>query len=328
MKKIKVNFVDFWPNFENDNVFLPILQKYYDVEISNTPDYIFGSVLGDSYLDYDCVRIFYTGENLCPDYNLYDYSIDYEYMEYGDRHFRYPNYIMWNEAFSGMVKKHLATEEEIRAKTGFCSFVYSNGKGNPARTQFFELLSQYKQVDAGGQLCNNIGVPEGIKDKLAFQTTHKFAIAFENSSHPGYTTEKLAEAFAAKTVPIYWGDPLVGLGFNEEAFINCHRYGSFEEVVEVVKRVDQDDALYRKMLLTPALKSQEYSQKETYKRLEQFLLNIFDQPLEQAYRRNRELWGKHYYESRLNQREYARMAGKIKKLVPHALIEQMKKRRR
>ena len=98
--------------------------------------------------------------------------------------------------------------------------------------------------------------------------------------------------------------------------------------MEVVKRVDQDDALYRKMLLTPALKSQEYSQKETYKRLEQFLLNIFDQPLEQAYRRNRELWGKHYYESRLNQREYARMAGKIKKLVPHALIEQMKKRRR
>ena len=203
MKKIKVKFVDFWPNFENDNVFLPILQKYYDVEISDTPDYIFGSVLGDSYLDYDCVRIFYTGENLSPDYNLYDYSIDYEYMDYGDRHFRYPNYIMWNEAFSGMMKKHLATEEEIEGKTDFCSFVYSNDKGNPARVRFFDLLSQYKQVNAGGKLRNNIGQPEGVKDKLAFQTRHKFAIAFENSSHPGYTTEKLVEAFAAKTVPIY-----------------------------------------------------------------------------------------------------------------------------
>ena len=325
MKKIKVKFVDFWPNFENDNVFLPILQKYYDVEISDTPDYIFGSVLGDSYLDYDCVRIFYTGENLSPDYNLYDYSIDYEYMDYGDRHFRYPNYIMWNEAFSGMMKKHLATEEEIEGKTDFCSFVYSNDKGNPARVRFFDLLSQYKQVNAGGKLRNNIGQPEGVKDKLAFQTRHKFAIAFENSSHPGYTTEKLVEAFAAKTVPIYWGDPWVDRGFNEEAFINCHRYDSFADVVEAVKRVDRDPELYRRMLRTPALKSREYSQKYTYEQLEKFLRNIFDQPLEQAYRRNRELWGKYYYERRLNQREYERIGNKLKKLVPRSVIQRFKK---
>ena len=89
----------------------------------------------------------------------------------------------------------------------------------------------------------------------------------------------------------------------------------------MVKRVDQDDALYRKMLLTPALKSQEYSQKETYKRLEQFLFNIFDQPLEQAYRRNRELWGKHYYEKRLNQRNYEHMAGRVKKLIPRPVLK-------
>lgn len=324
MKKIKVNFVDFWSNFANDNIFLPILQKHYDVEISATPDYIFGSERGDSYLDYDCVRIFYTGENLCPDYNLYDYSIDFEYMTYGDRHFRYPNYIMWNEAFSGMMQKHLVTEEELAGKTEFCSFVYSNGKGNSTRTSFFELLSRYKKVNAGGRLCNNIGVPDGVKDKLAFQTKHKFSIAFENSSHPGYTTEKLVEAFAAKTVPIYWGDPLVGLGFEEEAFINCHQYDSFEAVVEAVRVVDQDDVLYRRMLRTPALKSYTYSQKYVYQELEKFLCHIFDQPLEQAYRRNRELWGKYYFESRRNQREYARMIGKIKKRIPRALINMMK----
>jgi len=321
LKKIKVKFVDFWPNFDNDNVFLPILQKYYDVEISDTPDYIFGSLLGDSYLDYDCVRIFYTGENICPDFNLYDYSIDYEYMDFGDRHFRYPNYMMWNEAFSGMMKKHLATEADIAGKDGFCSFVYSNGMGNPARTDFFHLLSQYKRVDAGGRLLNNIGVPDGVKDKLAFQSSHKFAIAFENSSHPGYTTEKLAEAFAAKTVPIYWGDPLVGKVFDERAFINCHRYGSFEEVAEAVKQVDGDDALYRRMLKTPALLDREYSQKETYGRLELFLRNIFDQPLEAAFRRNREMWGKHYYEQRLNDRKCKRMLNRVRKLVPKPLLK-------
>ena len=34
MDKLRVAFLDFWPQFEEDeNIFLPILKKYFDVQI-------------------------------------------------------------------------------------------------------------------------------------------------------------------------------------------------------------------------------------------------------------------------------------------------------
>ena len=68
---------------------------------------------------------------------------------------------------------------------------------------------QYKHIDSGGKYKNNIGAP--VADKLAFLSEGKFNIAFENSSANGYTTEKLIEAFAAGTIPLYWGDESVSL---------------------------------------------------------------------------------------------------------------------
>ena len=48
MKKkttIKINFKDFWENFDpKNNFFTNILRKKYDVEISDKPDYLFYSV--------------------------------------------------------------------------------------------------------------------------------------------------------------------------------------------------------------------------------------------------------------------------------------------
>ena len=40
MEKIKVAFLDFWPDISEENIFLPILQKYFDVEVTtNNPKY-------------------------------------------------------------------------------------------------------------------------------------------------------------------------------------------------------------------------------------------------------------------------------------------------
>ena len=56
------------------------------------------------------------------------------------------------------------------------------------RGEVFDLLKAYKTVSSGGKWRNNVGEP--VADKLGFQSKHKFAIAFENNSHPGYLTEK------------------------------------------------------------------------------------------------------------------------------------------
>jgi hypothetical protein len=53
---------------------------------------------------------------------------------------------------------------------------------------------------------------------------YKFVVAFENSSAPGYNTEKLTHAIEADSMPIYWGDPEIGRSFNPGRFIDAHDY--------------------------------------------------------------------------------------------------------
>ncbi len=292
---IRYNYVDFYRDFDYSNDYVSTLLKKHGIagEISDSPDYIIHyPYFMNQYLNYDCIRIFWTGECVSPDFNLVDYAVGFDYLEYGDRYLRYPLWMDYKEDLERAKKKH---EQDFSAagQRDFCSFVYSNADGAPERQRFYELLSDYKKVSSGGSFLNNTG--ERVKDKNAFQSKHKFSIAFENASYPGYTTEKLLQAFAAGTVPIYWGDPMAVKDFNSEAFINCHDYKSLDEVVEAVKKIDRDDTMLRRYLCEPAFtESQLKAISVKREELERFFLHIFEQPYEEAFRRNRGYWGNLY----------------------------------
>lgn len=292
-KHIRIKFVDFWDDFiPENNLFYQILAERYDVELSDEPEYLFYSVFGEEYLRYDCIKIFYTGENQCPDFNLCDYALGFEHLALGDRYFRLPICYLnrYQKDFRLMQEKHL---KPIPEKTGFCSFVYSNDRASEVREKFFNQLSDYKTISSGGRYKNNIGGP--VADKLIFEQGHKFSFSFENSSYPGYCTEKLIQSFAAQTIPIYWGDPTVSETFNEEAFINCNKYNSWSEVVEEIKRIDNDPERYARMLATPALKEPERDGIEAkLGHLAAFLYHIIEQPSDKAIRYNRVYWGRRY----------------------------------
>ena len=292
-KHIRIKFVDFWDDFiPENNLFYQILAERYDVELSDEPEYLFYSVFGEEYLRYDCIKIFYTGENQCPDFNLCDYALGFEHLALGDRYFRLPICYLnrYQKDFRLMQEKHL---KPIPEKTGFCSFVYSNDRASEVREKFFNQLSDYKTISSGGRYKNNIGGP--VADKLIFEQGHKFSFSFENSSYPGYCTEKLIQSFAAQTIPIYWGDPTVSETFNEEAFINCNKYNSWSEVVEEIKRIDNDPGRYARMLATPALKEPERDGIEAkLEHLAAFLYHIIEQPSDKAIRYNRVYWGRRY----------------------------------
>ncbi len=304
-KKIKIAFVDFWEHWDpQDNFIVDVLREKYDVEISKEPDYIFYSNFNPfmEHMKYqDCVKIFYTQENLCPDFNFADYGIGFEYINFADRYLRYPICFIpkrYGNAWKAMKQKHLLIQKETDANRAFCSFVVSNDKANPIRKEAFEKLSTYRKVDSGGRYLNNVGMPNGVPDKLRFENNHKFSICFENSNHPGYMTEKIVEAFAARTIPIYWGDPLVTEVFNKDAFVNVNDFASVDDMVEYVKKIDQDDMMYMKMLGTPALnEANEYLWDEKQNELKNFLYNIFDQSMESAGRRNRVFWGELYWKN-------------------------------
>ncbi len=317
-KAVRIDFVDFEKEFEKKNNFIyHALSRHYDVEICPNPDYLFFSVFSDENLRYDCIKIFYTGENLCPDFNLCDYAIGYEYMDYGDRFFRLPYYMRNETNCRLMEKKHLNVGEGL-AQRKFCNFVYSNDNADPVRRQFFELLSEYRQVDSGGRYLNNVGEP--CEDKLSFQKSYKFSIAFENSSHPGYTTEKIVDAFAAQTVPVYWGDTEIERVFDPKAFIHVKDRKHIEDAIELVRELDRDEHRYLEVLRRPALLESAKNYAAMQAEFENFLQSIIEQDMEKAYRRNRVFWGKTYQEKHLRYYDdYLELLSykiKLNKLIP------------
>ncbi|MGI0406297.1 glycosyltransferase family 10 domain-containing protein [Helicobacter himalayensis] len=218
MKQIRIHFCDFGDMQGIANYFIDFLGNHFEVVLDDkTPQYVFYSVFdGSEILKYkDSIRIFYTGENLCADFDLCDYAIDFNHLEFFDRHLRYPLYLFYKEDFLRASKKHQnVTPQILQEKTRFCNFVVSNNIfAESFREEAFYALNSYKRVDSGGRFLNNIG--GRVKDKFAFQSECKFSLCFENSSTPGYITEKLIQAAAAKTIPIYWGDERACLTLSE-----------------------------------------------------------------------------------------------------------------
>lgn len=291
-KQINVKFVDFYSGFKaNDTVYYHWLVEHgYNVVLSEQPDYLFFSVFGEEHLKYnDCVKIFCTGECQTPDFNLCDYALGFDYLDFGDRYLRFPLYMTYNRpAFDRMLHKHEQTEADLAKKSGFCSFVYSNGRAAEQRTKFFHALDKRRHVDSGGKLLNNIGGP--VADKIEFQKKYRFAIAFENTTYPGYSTEKIVEAFASGCIPIYYGDPEIGRVFNPGSFVNCHDFNSMDEVIARVLEIDSDPALYRQYVKALPLLDMQLREK-TMDALDAFLGNIFEQEKEAAKRYSRTYWG-------------------------------------
>ena len=300
-KKIKIDFIDFWPDLKkDDNYFTDILDRYYDVEISKDPDYVFCSYFNDKHLEYrDCVKILFMGENLVPDFNLYDYALGFHYIDFEDRYLRLPLYALYTQHYEMFSKKHTYTDYYYLSKKGFCNCVISNPFVDPARDEMYKALSRYKKIDSGGRYRNNTGGP--VKDKISFEKGYRFTMAFENTSTPGYTTEKIFEAFAGDTIPVYWGSPEVAEEFNPEAFINCHDFPDADSVVERVKEVNENDELFLKMIKAPAITESSLASKymkEDY--ADSFLCHIFDQDPKAAIRRNMVYVGLKYQEKALS----------------------------
>ena len=68
---------------------------------------------------------------------------------------------------------------------------------------------------------------------------------------PGYTTEKLVDAMLAKCLPIYWGDPRVGDGFNTKSFLNYADFPNEDALIEKIIELDRDDAKYLEYMRQP-----------------------------------------------------------------------------
>jgi uncharacterized protein YozE (UPF0346 family) len=236
------------------------------------------------------------GEVFSPDFNLVDYAISIiDNFDYGDRGIYIPGFMVIND-IELLANRKPFTSDDIHAKNKFCNFIYSH-EGIPKRTELFKMISNYKQVDSAGKYLNNMaGSPAGPRSsaragftsipKWDFQRNYKFSIACENYIFPNYITEKIADAYIAGTIPIYYGDQSINRYFNQKSFINYSNYASDHEFLEHIKEIDNNDSLFLEMLNEPVFNDPNIVN-SIMTNLEFFLLNIFNQNYDDAYRRPR-----------------------------------------
>ena len=260
MKKVCV--VNFWDGaFDGD-----FFEYFFNValggiEYTTNPheaDVIISSVFGNAETD-PKKTIMYIGENVRPSFVNYNYSLSFDYDTYGGRNFRLPLWwarLAWpgfeqkprhnnmhNHGYEQLIDiKSLVRGRtlDIKAKDKFCALIANNPEG--LRINLYNSISQYKQVHGYGNMFGN----PLRKSKFALLPEYKFCLCPENSIYDGYVTEKLIDAYAGGCVPIYSG--AIGDEFNSFAFFNYQDRSEIEDMddlVQVVKKWDTDDVLYR-----------------------------------------------------------------------------------
>jgi alpha(1,3/1,4) fucosyltransferase len=289
--QVRIGFTGFWDDFDPRHNFLTrLLSSRYDVVVCDRPDYLIHSCIGrgrHDHLVHDCVRIFYTGENVPADWSSTDWAFTFEHDPH-PRHFRLPHWPFYVAPERLVKPPEYDADRVLAAKTRFCAFVVSNPLCR-TRNEFFRRLSRYKPVDSGGKVMNTIG--HRVADKQAFLADHRFTIAFENESHPGYTTEKIAEPMLVDSVPIYWGDPLIGRDFDTRSFLSAHDCGTrrtsalLDELVERVIAVDRDPDLLRALLARPWLRGNRVPACADAATILARFAHIFETPVEPVARR-------------------------------------------
>jgi hypothetical protein len=267
MKKICV--VNFWEGAFDGDFFDFFFRMCFDgVIYTDNPhdaDLVVSSVFGHTYTDPNKTLAF-IGENIRPSFVNYNYSLSFDYDTYGGRNFRLPLWyarLAWdgfeqkprrdnhhNHGYEQLIPIPFLTEGrklDIKAKDKFCALIANNPEG--LRINLYNSISEYKQVDGYGNMFGN----PLRKSKFAILPEYKFCLCPENSVYDGYVTEKLVDAYAGLTVPIYSGTMSVDCDFNEFAFLNYMNTKNMEVFVRKIMRTDQALELYQTIYEQPLL---------------------------------------------------------------------------
>lgn len=273
---VRVEFRDFWPGFlPHDNFIVRALSQLTTVELGADGQLCIFSDFGEEHASFVGCKIHFTGENSRPKFNAADFAVGFDYLV-NDRYLRYPIWA-WDRKVEDLLTS--SRERHTGAATKFCAFVVGN-PGAPVRNKLFRALSEQRFVHSPGALFHNtdpipVNGDEGKWDaKIRYLRDFRFTLAAENASYPGYTTEKIVDAFLAGSVPIYWGDPLVDHDFNPAAFINFYDHGTVARTVQAVLEADADAAILTRFRSEPPLSEAAWRRTADPQRLAMFFERV------------------------------------------------------
>lgn len=256
MKTVRIAQVDMWEGCPLSYVKRFIPSDYEFVVDEVNPQIVFYSCFGLEHLKYDkAIKIFINGESFFPDFNDCDYCIGTVKNDFMGRSFWIP-LSHWFSVASPQVPE-ISRETALNRK--FCSFIYSQdsfGSGARERKELCLKLMKYKPIECPGKVLHNCD-PELLSDRMAsdwveskrkYCSGFKFSIAYENCNMPGYITEKLIDCYLSNTVPIYCGSLGEVAPYPKESMICVDDFASFDELIERIKEIDQDDDAYMAIL--------------------------------------------------------------------------------
>ena len=278
-KPIKLFFIDSARSLNGVTIIKKILSQKFQIIIDEkNPDFLIYNVYGCKHLEkkyINSIKIAYYTENQIPDFNIADYAVGQAHISFLDRYLRLPYLSILNKKRFNNTKLNLIRRYALKhPRKKFCAAIISNSENfTKFRKNFINILNKYKKVDMGGRYNNNVGK---IKNKILFLSNYKFSIAMENSEGDGYLSEKIIDSFEAGTIPIYYGDYMLDEFINPNSYILIRGEKDLYEKIRFIKKIDNDDSLYKKILKENVFSDLNFVEKMKNRR-DEFLIHIFMQ---------------------------------------------------
>jgi hypothetical protein len=272
--KPKVAFVNFWEGFSPDCGYVKFLLdeslgRWKSCGSEHEADVVLTSVFPHRPAAHPEKTIALIWENLRPNFKYYRYALSSDLDDYGGRNRRVPvwyNEIAWspnyskgpptfgnahgNEALLTIPRLLTPRPGPYLQRPKFCALVSTNYE--PHRMMVADALASLGPVDHFGR-ANGKTDP---RSKYEILQPYLFSLCFENSMFPGYYTEKLVQAWAAGTIPLYFSDTLVKNDFNTAAFLNRYDFPTLSafltEVKDVLASPERQETIWRQPLLLEA----------------------------------------------------------------------------
>lgn len=207
--------------------------------------------------------IWYTGENVRPPHAPWHATWSFDADSMLSRNYTFPLWFLLFPELVGLPSGTMSPENRSGLPLSLASATSSRsidtGRrpkfacafiGNPEPTRLWAIsaLRQIGEVDVFGPSVGKV-----VTRKWEVASEYRFMICFENSVTPGYVTEKVFDAWACATVPI-WNGIDRDAYLNPSAMLNLADLGgSMDVLLDRVASIEADPTRVSQMASAPIL---------------------------------------------------------------------------
>jgi len=231
---LTVFFSDFWSGFiPEESSILELLRnslngyKLVVTERVTLADIVVSSCFGSSRINPNLpilASCLYLGENVRPSFTEYDFCLSFDEEEFCGRNVYTPLWYLRTDIFHCIGRNYEVIPCKVICKP---RRLYKRQKPvvmiatnmTPQRLSFLELSRRHGiSVECFGSSFRP------VDSKIEKMKEYNYAVAFENSYHPGYVTEKVFDAYVSGAIPLYTGSNSSRCPFNLDKVIDMTPY--------------------------------------------------------------------------------------------------------